>query len=232
MRHHRFYQPSLSFENSKIIISDVRLMQQWRRVLRYSIGDELVLFGDGQEHVCEITHLDKRAVSLRQLATSPSVVPQKRFILAWSLLKRTNNELILQKATELGISELQPIEADRSEKHNVTNTQAERWQRIVIEASEQCGRGDVPIIHEPIGSSGFISKQHSHLIVAEKSADDMPQRQSDDVSRDTVLIGPEGGWSDDELALFRQHHVPVIELGDFTLRAETAAIISASYLLK
>lgn len=232
MRQHRFYLDLLQMSEGEVVVSDERLLGQWQRVLRYKPGDTLILFGDGHEHVCELVSIDKRSAVLREQSVAPSILPKKKLALAWSLLRRSNNELVVQKATELGVSELQPIEAQRSEKHGVGDAQSERWHKIAMEAAEQCGRGDVPTIHPPLTTLALAEQCHSKLVVAEQASEGLVEYSGDDSNRSIVAIGPEGGWSAEERQLFVEHHVPAIELGDFILRAETAAITSASYLLK
>ena len=230
MRRHRFYLNSAPMNDRQIVVSDERLLGQWRRVLRYQPGNVLILFGDGQEHVCELLSIDKCSAVLREQRVTTSVIPKKKLTLAWSLLRRSNNELVVQKATELGVSELQPIEAQRSEKHGVGGSQMERWQKIAIEAAEQCGRGDVPVIHPPLTTLALVEQCHSKLVVAGQVNDGLVEYSSYEASRAIVAIGPEGGWSAEERQLFVEHHVPAIELGDFTLRAETAGIVAIALL--
>jgi len=232
MRQHRFYLDSLQMNAGEVVVSDERLLGQWQRVLRYKLGDTLIVFGDGQEHVCKLVSIDKHSAVLHEQSVAPSILPKKKLTLAWSLLRRSNNELVVQKATELGVSELQPVEAQRSEKHGVGDTQMERWQKIAMEAAEQCGRGDVPAIHPPTTTLALVEQCHSELVVAEQASEGLTEHSSDDSRRAIVAIGPEGGWSTEERQLFIEHQVPVIELAEFTLRAETAAITSVTYLLK
>lgn len=231
MRQHRFYLDSLQMSKGRAVVSDERLLGQWQRVLRYKAGDTLILFGDGREHVCELVSIDKRSAVLHEQSVAPSISPKKKLTLAWSLLRRSNNELVVQKATELGVSELQPIEAQRSEKHGVGDVQMERWHKIAMEAAEQCGRGEVPVIHPSLPTFALVEQCHSELVVAEQASDGLAEYSSDD-PRSIIAIGPEGGWSTAERQLLIKHQVPVVELAEFTLRAETAAMISVSYLLK
>jgi 16S rRNA (uracil1498-N3)-methyltransferase len=134
----------------------------------------------------------------------------------------------MQKATELGVTNFVPIIAERTEKLGFDDTRA---MRIVIEAAEQCGRSDIPHVREPLGLSDAVGeyKEKFRLFVCEQGneqkppAGDMPEG---------ALVGPEGGWSENELQLFAQNKLPHIGLGEHTLRAETAAIIAAGKLVQ
>ena len=222
--HNRFGPIALGHE---VWIHDEALLHQWLRVLRYKVGDHIILFNDAEERLYEVDKIDgSDSVRLRLLTDLERSLPSKKLYLLWSVLKKDKNDWVLQKATELGVHKCVPIIADRSEK---TGLQVERAHKIVIEAAEQCGRSDIPEVREPIGLMEalqeyadlplFICEQHNAhkpLVVA--------------LGRLGVLIGPEGGWSDAERQRFVELQLPHIALSQFTLRAETAAIIAVNKL--
>ena len=148
----------------------------------------------------------------------------------FSLLKKDKNDWVLQKCTELGVSHFILIISERTEK---TGFDVERAEKIVIEASEQCGRSDIPCIREPITVEKVIDELSGkvELLVAEQSSLSHSSSINPQTSRPMgVLVGPEGGWTDSEEQLFTDKGLKHLALSDFTLRAETACITAASLL--
>ena len=145
----------------------------------------------------------------------------------WSLLKKDKNDWVLQKCTELGVHKFVPILANRSEKNDL---KLDRARKILIEASEQCGRADIPEIREPISLNEAILEysEKIDLYVAELGHHDKEIEKSEAMG---IFIGPEGGWDLSELELFDQAKIPRINLSRFTLRAETACIIGSEKLI-
>jgi 16S rRNA (uracil1498-N3)-methyltransferase len=150
------------------------------------------------------------------------------FVLAKKLFKKDNNELILQKATEAGVSNFVPILSERSIK---TGFNLERAHKIVIEASEQCGRSNIPEVREPIHLEKALEQYREHLTFLVCQQEKSPDLKLKDSEKYGLLIGPEGGWSESELAFFEKNEFQHIALGDFVFRAETAAIVAVSKLL-
>jgi len=151
--------------------------------------------------------------------------------LAWSLLKKDKNDWVIQKATELGVTHLIPVQAERCARSDISNIRMERWQKIALEASEQCGRSDVPTISQPAeldSTLTALADKNVVMYIAQQDGDTQLQLHVDESL--AVLIGPEGGWSDAEKQLFSARDVRTLHLSQFTLRAETAAIIASSRL--
>lgn len=229
MRVHRFYVPLHEPElRHDFWIHDARLLHQWLKVLRYQVGQQLILFdGVETERLYEIIALDMNGVHVRLVTDVERQLPRRDVYLFWSLLKKDKNDWVLQKATELGVSHFVPLLAARSEK---TGFNSDRAQKIVIEAAEQCGRSDIPTIREPMLVKTALEHmaEKVQLYICEQG-NDAPQL--DESAAIGVLVGPEGGWDDAEKSLFTAHAVPHIGLGDFTLRAETASVAAATKLL-
>ena len=120
---------------------------------------------------------------------------------------------------------------DRSEKKDINE---ERLQKIVIEASEQCGRGDIPVILPVTELSSLTENLPTHdlLLVSQMGGESLHNLGKVDKATNIALfVGPEGGWSPAEIEHFKVHNIPVYSLGDHILRAETAAMAIASLLL-
>ncbi len=143
--------------------------------------------------------------------------------LAFAPLKHDPMTVLIEKATELGVTDLQPILTERT---NTQRINLERLQKNAIEAAQQCERLDVPIIHQPLPLGVFLQKlpEAVHWYAA-------IERSDEDVINLThpagFLVGPEGGWSESEKLILKKR-VARLSLGRNILRAETAAILCLS----
>ena len=217
------------------------LLVHLRNSLRITIGETLWL-GDGQgtRHHAEIIDVSKRAVTGRILGTvqePPRRTP--RLNLGQSLLKGEKMDWVIQKATEIGVSEIVPIES----RHSVVQLKADRmdhqlarWQRIALEAAQQSEQWRVPTISPPRHLAALLTAHASGtitLMLAERREGKSLQTVAlpQDVTGSLlVLIGPEGGWSQEEVQIAEQAKIQSITLGQHILRAETAAIATISIL--
>ena len=230
MRIHRFYigTPIL---DKKIEISDRELIHQWKSVFRYNVGSQVILFdGNGKDFLCIITLLSNSSTSVEVVEELDGGEKPKRDVtLCMALIKKDNFELIAEKATELGVTRIIPILCERSEKKNLN---MERIRKIVIEASEQSGRGTVPEIREirelgELLQEGNLPNKKLLMHLDGQHINDV----IDNEEEIAIFIGPEGGWSENELMVFKTFGVDNISLGSQVLRAETAAIATLSLLL-
>jgi 16S rRNA (uracil1498-N3)-methyltransferase len=148
-----------------------------------------------------------------------------RLTLAAAIIHPDKFELVLQKATELGVTTLIPLLTDRVEtRQERVAGKRERWERIVLEATKQCGRAVIPSLSEPANFAALSDTAGVRLLFdAEAASAPLPidEARSSGV---TLFIGPEGGWSDDELSAARAKGFVFQRLGTRRLRAETAAI--------
>ncbi len=234
MKLHRFYFNGVHDKKGpvemrqSVWVEDPALLNQWLKVLRYQVGDELVLFdGETADKLYKISKIETSAVHLDLVTELARKLPKRHVYLCWSLLKKDKNEWVLQKCTELGVTNFVPILSERTEK---TGFDVERAQKIVIEASEQCGRSDIPEIREPITLATALEefKSKVKLLVAEQGEESGLQAGDDEPLG--VLIGPEGGWTDSEKELFKAANLGHLNLHDFTLRAETACVTAVTVL--
>lgn len=226
MKVHRFYLADQVL-NNELWLKEPNLIKQWTRVLRYRVGDQLVLFdGQQKERLYRIEQLNKDEVLLHLVTDLEPKKPTKDIYLFWSVLKKDKNDWVLQKCSELGVSHFVPILAGRSEK---TGINMDRAQRIVIEAAEQCGRSDIPTIREPIGLGSAIEQyaDKCDLYVCEQLTQTGSEGKQLGESIG-LLIGPEGGWTDSEKQMFKERGIAHLGLHDFTLRAETACVAAVT----
>lgn len=227
MKLHRFYTPNTVLTH-EFWFKDKTTLGQWTRVLRFRPGQQVVLF-DGREHdrLYKITDITVDEAHLELVTDYKRALPKKNIYLFCSLLKKDKNDWVLQKCTELGVSHFIPLIADRSDK---TGFNIERARRIVIEAAEQCGRSDIPAVRDAMHVSKALAQyaDRTNLFICEQDSGEA------DLDGDSfgVFIGPEGGWSDTEKQLFKDQNLQQLNLHDFTLRAETAAISASVKLLQ
>lgn len=227
MRLHRFYSgPDIKLQKN-FWLHDGALLWQWNKVLRFKAGQEVILFdGSGKERLYKISEISKKEAHLELVTDIKPNIPDRHIYVFWSLLKKENNEYIIQKCTELGVSNFVPLICDRTIKKEFN---LERAKKIAVEASEQCGRSNIPFIREPLHLEKAMDEYAGkiELLVCNRGGES-GRGESDKAG---VLIGPEGGWSEAEQKMFSAAGLKTIGLSNFTLRAETAAIVAASVLM-
>jgi len=251
MTRRRFYAPPSAFtadRSSVTLTSDEA--RHLREVLRLKPGDEAYVFdGAGQEFHCRVIESRRDTAHLEVVAETAPARPESplRLTLAVALLKGEKFDLVVQKATELGVSCVVPVvtkHADiRLRDPSDAAKRVARWQRIALEASKQSGRAVVPEVTSPIVFQSLIqtTRQLSqgsedagqHLMFSERDGESLVaarERITRGPSSLTALIGSEGGWADEELAFAREAGWTIVTLGGRTLRAETAAIAVTALL--
>ena len=203
-----------------------------REVLRLKPGDEVSVFdGAGREFRARVTQARREFAELELENEIGPARPESplRITLAVALLKGEKFDLVVQKATELGVVRFVPLitrfaDIKLRDEADATKRVA-RWQRIALEAAKQSGRALVPEVSEPKPLGSIL--KNPCLLFSEKSGEGLPRIETDQV---TAIIGSEGGWSDEELDEARAAGVEIVTLGGRTLRAETAAITAAALL--
>lgn len=197
-------------------------------VLRLSAGAELLLFdGTSGEWLARIAHVEKRRMTLiiGRRTREPERLPDAW--LAFAPVKRAQADWLVEKATELGVARLLPVVTQRTIAERV---RLERLRAIAIEATEQCGRTLLPEIVEPVRLDGLLADRNTGrtLYFADEAGGE-PVAQAFEPGPALILVGPEGGFTDEERALVRSaaNAVPV-SLGPRILRAETAALAALS----
>lgn len=229
MKLHRFFVRDIELDKT-VWVNEQKLLHQWQDVLRFKVGNELVLFDGGhEERLYKIDKIGTGAVRLQMITELEKQLPAREVYLFFSLLKKDKNDWILQKCTELGVSHFVPILSSRTEK---TGFDVERANKIVIEASEQCGRSDIPRVREPITLISAVDEFEGKikLYYAEQSDEGQNDEQEKANERVGIFVGPEGGWTDEEKELLG-HSSHKLNLAQFTLRSETANIIASGKIL-
>ncbi len=211
------------------------------RVLRAQPGQIYDIVSNGFLHRAEITSVSEQQVdfTLYEELSSDAALPLHLLL---AVFKFDHMEWAIEKATELGIARITPILARRTEKHlaNAALKRSERWRRIALEASKQSRRTDIPEIADPIPlrpalehetapTRILLSETEQSTTLTAALTDSLKTTASEAVSPShnhshALAIGPEGGWTPEEMSLFTLHQWQPVTLGTRILRAETAAI--------
>jgi len=224
----RFYIPDIAAELGHAYLTGNE-HHHARNVLRLEAGEEIsVLDGRGREFLCRIEGIDKRQVSLTIISETRASAPESslELTLAAVSIPVEKFDLVIQKAVELGVTKFIPLTSSRCElKLKEMGKKQERWQRIVLDASKQCGRAKLMELGPPADVSSFVrtsSPDHLRLFFSERGGSAFPSITA--TTCITAVVGPKGGWDTAEIEAARTADFTVVTLGGRILRAETAAI--------
>jgi 16S rRNA (uracil1498-N3)-methyltransferase len=230
MARRRFFAPPNAFHKQTVTLTGDEA-KHLRSVLRLKIGDEAFVFdGVGHEFKCTVVQMRRDEVELDHCQEVEPAQPESplSLTLAVALLKGEKFDLVVQKATELGVTSIVPVMTRNADIHlrDVSDSQKRvtRWRRIALEAGKQCGRALVPEIELPVSFASLIAESEStiRLLFVERGGEQLrPGASAESV---VAVVGSEGGWADEELTLARDAGWQLVTLGGRILRAETAAI--------
>lgn len=208
------------------------------RVLRLRVGDAVQIF-DGQGNALDATlhAINGKHVSLGNLQTCMATpAGGLHIVLAQAMCGSEKMDWVVQKATELGVAEIIPIQTQRSLARlapNRADKRAQHWHNVAVAACEQCGRNDLPQLQAPQDMREWLQVLHGNdggkFILLPGGAGGLPA-QPRPQGRVTLLIGPEGGFTGDEANVAQQAGFVPILLGPRVLRTETAAIAGIAAL--
>ncbi len=222
---HRFIG-NFSLKAGQYNITDQETIHQIWDVLKLRPG-EIVELCDGQSNQAraEITERNNFGivVELGEIEKNKNE-PTRKIILACAILKKENFELVCQKATEVGASEIVPIITDRTVKLNL---RYDRLEKIIKEAAEQSGRGTIPQLHQAEDFSEAVNRSYKNKFLFDFSGRPVSTNTFSDLEEAALFIGPEGGWTPKELEQASENNFRILNLGPRVLRGETAAIIAA-----
>jgi 16S rRNA (uracil1498-N3)-methyltransferase len=227
MARRRFFVEAIQRGHAQITGPDAHHLT---RVLRVEPGQKFEISDNLNAYLAEVETARKDLVSFRVLSQIDGREPLVHTALFASLIKFERFEWLLEKATELGISEVTPVQTERSEKglEQAALKRLDRWNRVAREASEQSRRMRLPNIESPTGLADALRNAEGHRYALEETGAPpilsvLPEaRQPGD--RVALLVGPEGGWTDRERAAIAEASWTAVSLGHEILRAETAAI--------
>ena len=234
----RFFVDEVRNGHAEIAGDDARHLT---RVLRVEAGQHYEISDNHSVYLAEIETARKEHVIFRTLEKLPMVEPPVRMILSDAIVKFDHFEWMIEKATELGAARIVPMISVRTERglDKAAPKRLERWRRIALEASQQSRRAHLPEIDEPAAWGGALATDAAYRYALDENTtrplpDAFPLERGADDSV-ALLIGPEGGWTDEERSEFTAAGWGAVSLGPSILRAETAAlaalaVVSAAWL--
>lgn len=239
---HRFFVSAKDIKGNSIII-DGDDASHILRVLRLRIDDEIIVCdGEETEYICSISSIDKKSVACRILERKASIAePSVRIHLYQGIPKSVKMDLIVQKCTEIGIYSITPVYTERvvvrRDNDRDLPGKISRWQRIAEEASKQSGRGRIPIINSPMDfSQVLICLEGRDVAVMPyekecKTGLKQVMQGKNNINDASIFIGPEGGFTDDEVNKAKQCGIETVSLGPRILRTETAGFACLTMML-
>lgn len=250
MTRRRFYAPPANFaRDEKSVTLSAEETRHARDVLRLQSGDEIHVFdGAGREFHCTVQAINRDSTELSVIAEVEPARPESllNLTLAIALLKGEKFDLVIQKATELGVKRIVPLDTKRADvrlrDNDGTNKRVARWRRIALEAAKQTGRAGVPEIAAPLNLTLLLtsvvddtdlSANVTRLMFSERGGRSLAEATNNFSASPggiIAVVGPEGGWTDDEIGLAREGGWEIVTLGGRTLRAETAGITVVALL--
>ena len=238
MQRRRFYAAPEVIGESVIHLSREE-SHHLARVLRLRVGDEAFAFdGCGREYRCRVKGTDAHGAELEIIeALSDAVESPVALTLAQALTKGEKFDLIVQKATELGVRAIAPLiteNADVRLNDERAEKRTERWRRIALEALKQSRGRRLVEIGQPAALDDFIASSNAWLLLVFSERGGMTVSEAlsnvDHIRQVVALVGPEGGWSDDELERLRSRGAVFVTLGPRILRTETAALVAVTLI--
>ena len=206
-------------------------------VIRLKVGDSfMAIDGNGKTYTLKIDKLKEAVVAKIEKVISKKV-DSPRILLASALAKKSKFDYIIEKATELGVTDIIPMITERTiikvdSKSKIIKQN--RWKNITIESAKQCGRNKLPVVHKITDLKGAIaitkelgydSKIIPYVSESVKQIKQVIEKSKKDVA---IFIGPEGDFTDKEIALAEANNIIPVSLGELVLRVETACIYAVS----
>ena len=238
MRNPRLFTDQPLIPGEQVVLKG-SVAQHLGRVLRARSGDHIALFnGDGQEFAAQVLTVSKGEVSVEVgAAASPQTESPVYTTLGLCLSKGDRFDWAIQKATELGVGAIAPLQSERVDFSIPPDRMEKRiahWQQIAISACEQCGRVKVPSITPPQSLAVWVERvlaEQKWVLHCADNTDASASTMTPGTPRDAaLLIGPEGGLTDREFAAASAEGFQLLQLGPRVLRTETAPAAALSVL--
>lgn len=246
MRIPRIYHPD-NLNIDDLIQLDDNAARHVGLVLRLEIGDKIIVFNNtGYDYLAEISEIQKKKISLKIIEKIKNNTESVLSLhLAQAIARGEKMDWVIQKAVELGVKEITPVITQYTQA-KASEQKLEHWRKIMISSCEQCGRNILPVLHEAINLSDWLNKmkisENKYNLIFEPEAvmslgsldcfasqKDAKLAMTEPLTM-TVLIGPEGGFSPEEITLSQKYAFQSVKLGNRILRTETAAIAAISAL--
>lgn len=235
-----YYPQALSLYQTVTLTPDAS--NHITRVLRMRIADTIILFnGGGMEFTASIQTIDRKAVTAKVI-TQHQVDRESplNIHLVQGLCRGEKMDWLIQKSVELGVASITPLHTEFGNVKLPAERMVkklEHWQKVVIGACEQCGRNVIPTVHSPIHLKDFLNQNEISglkLMCDPRGVTTLKHIVPQSVKDITVVVGPEGGLSDNEISNLQRQDFQSVKLGPRILRTETAplAILSALQTLR
>lgn len=240
----RFYIPPAQWDASSLRLIDDEA-KHCTQVMRHREGDEVIVFnGVGDLARARISSIKKHEVNLDGISVEHIEPPAIRIALAPALIKADCWEWLIEKATELGATEIQPLITERCVVKLAADDAArkhDKWQRLIIEACKQCRRAWVPVLQpvcrldewsarETTADLSLVAALGEQTVTIKQAASVFRERASRSATSARIVIGPEGDFTSGELSELISRGFMCVSLGALTLRAETASIAALAVL--
>lgn len=240
----KFFVPKINFREDMVTIEGEDVKHIYK-VLRLQDGDEISLNNcEGKEFIGEIIEINKKQVKVKIKDTVDTYNESPvEFYLFQGLPKSSKMDLIVQKATELGVKEITPILTDRVVVKGETGDfkKVDRWNKIALEACKQSKRSLIPVTNTPIEFNSLMTKiSEFDLVVVpyenengygiKKVIQSISETKALKVEKVAVIIGPEGGFEEEEISKLKTAGAYIVTLGPRILRTETAGFVCISLL--
>jgi 16S rRNA (uracil1498-N3)-methyltransferase len=229
----RFFLQTIDYTGRRLVIADPRIVFQCNKVLRMQPGSRFSVFDGQKEFEVEVRGMGHKAIQVDRLSEIQRSTESKLKVILYQAVPKKQDllELVLQKATELGVSEVYPLITKRTERQHLGKW--ERMHTIMVEAAEQSNRTQVPVLQKPIEFEKAIVEKNG--FVAYESGKEPPLseilKEIRSKSPVRLFIGPEGGFDPSEIDLALKKGARTFGLGSTILRTETAAIAAVSLVL-
>ncbi len=228
--------PHRSFVDAEAVVGDRATLtgdqaKQIADVLRLGGGDHVVLVRDGEEIEVRLDTVGRSRVEGTVVERRPCLAePPARLTLALPLLRGDRSEKVIEAVTQLGVSRIVPFTSERSVVRDLSDAKRARWQRIARESAETARRGRVPDIAPLVPWTELFDLLEPPVFVAWEGAHGIRLRGGISAALDrlSLVIGPEGGLTSDEVALPRARGAMIVSLGPRNLRSETAAVAAVA----
>ena len=240
---HRFFAPALDLGDETVALPREEA-EHLTRVLRLGVGDTVSVFdGRGHEFLARVASAVRRDVRVQLVSrVEPAAEAMVAITLGQAVLKGDKMDEVIRDAVMLGVAAVQPIVTKRTEMTvaRVRDTRVERWKRVALASTKQSRRAVVPEIRTPLTLEAYLNDPPAvlRLMLVEPAAG-TPDTGTESLSAlhgrrapadAVVMIGPEGGWTDEERSAARGCGVRLVTLGHRTLRADAVPVAAISVL--
>ena len=237
---YRFFTHQNDINSNEISITDKNEIHHMKNVLQLKCKDNIQIFNHNRQEVTgTISSISSQKITVEKEKITIGMEPEIKIILACAIPKRSKFETIIEKATELGVDAIMPLETKRTQikiKPDLVAKKLKRFETVAINASKQSKRLSVPYIFPVTKFKEALKLLTATSIVIMPSLtkntkpfiDTLTQLDKNQISSITFLIGPEGDFTDEEYALAHQQRCIPVTLGPTVLKVETAALCAIS----